>query len=258
MYKKYLLVVCALFVLEVKSDCDGYFECFNSFFANFFTNNDADVEYLNTTSKNLPEDFKVKEVQISEVDKVLSDISSFIQQDISDNLKTQSNAAFFENVNPKTKVYVKTFTYNNPGNVFLPDFENVYFDHELSAKDVAVEDRLSMFSPMPPTTTKRDEIKLIPSDKDISENEIPLSDDILTYYDSVEDNSTDYPAIDYVEMYKDVTNEENVYNSTENSVGIQEEIVEYRDNLDNVVSFFCCHNMFTVVLVLNKNSHIRQ
>ncbi|CAH0697289.1 unnamed protein product [Spodoptera exigua] len=48
------------------------------------------------------------------------------------------------------------------------------------------------------------------------ENEIfKLDEWDTTYYDPEEDNSTDYPILDYIEMYKDTTNEENTYVPTE-------------------------------------------
>lgn len=248
MYKKCLFFICAVFILEVKSDCDGYVECFNSFFTNFFSKSDANVEYINAT-KNLPENFvEVKDLQISELDKVLSEISSFIQQDITEQLRIQSDAAVFENVNPKTKIYVKSFSYNNPGNIVLPNFDDINFKEESNTENnkenentAAVEDVSSSFSATPQTTTKSDDIKKIEDQKDISENEIPLSDDMLSYYDSVEDNSTDYPIIDYVELYKDITNEENIYNPTEVPFTgdirdhIQEKVVEYVDNMEKFI-----------------------
>lgn len=69
--------------------------------------------------------------------------------------------------------------------------------------------------------------------KDIKANEISLNYD--SYYDSLDDNSTDYPVIDYIDLYKDTTNEEHFYEGTEpNNIRdiIQEKTVDYTLQID--------------------------
>ncbi|XP_049881142.1 uncharacterized protein LOC126377450 [Pectinophora gossypiella] len=75
-----------------------------------------------------------------------------------------------------------------------------------------------------PQTKSRIDYKLI---ENIHENEI--SNDDISYYDIQDDNSTDYPIIDYIELYKDTMNEEIDYKSikipVDDTIGTKNDLV---------------------------------
>lgn len=91
-------------------------------------------------------------------------------------------------------------------------------------------------------------------EKDIRENIIQTDDD--NDYDT--EDATDYPQIDYIDLYKDTTNEENVYVPTESPkavIDIKEEIVEnveeYSLEIDTDLNNYTYVSLYTVYFINN-------
>ncbi|XP_064074756.1 coagulation factor X-like isoform X1 [Vanessa tameamea] len=208
-------------VIAVKSECDSYLECLGSFFDNFF---------LGHTNFNLT---KVRDIFVpgfhdvnlekENLQNVLSGVSSFLGEELESGVSFETPTNIFQNVNNNTAIYVKTIKINdniddinaeeipldsnatretiesiNSSNTDTIDFIKPYVNLNIS-KIVPINN----INVVNHTTINLIDDKLI---KNIDENEISDIDDYGIYYEN-NDNSTDYPVIDYIDLYKDTTNE---------------------------------------------------
>lgn len=127
MIKKCLFLFCVLCVVQTKSDCaDNFLKCFSDFAESFF-HNITEIEHVNASTENIPEDYKqVKDVEI----KTLEDITDSIQDEFFKHLNSRvASDVVAVTDNPKTKIFVKTFSYSF-GDSFLSGLENFKFNSD--------------------------------------------------------------------------------------------------------------------------------
>lgn len=214
-----LFLTYALLVGNVNCDCDKYIACFGEFLRDFFGNihivKSDKVNVTDNLNKTLSYEFS--EEDDTNIDKVLTEITSLIKE-IDGDVK---ESEIINRVNNKTKIVVKTF-----------DRDDVFENTEATESDVPSttteinlpEDisfgDLTETTITELTTVTENSFEVIPlRTKNEKENEIcddDDDDDDKSYNEEEEKKFvTDYPDIDYIELYKDVTNEFVNYEPTE-------------------------------------------
>ncbi|XP_050356526.1 putative uncharacterized protein DDB_G0282133 isoform X1 [Nymphalis io] len=220
---KVAIFFCCLLVKvnAFKSDCDSYLECLGSFFDNFF---------LGRTNYNLTEvsdivvpGFDNVNLEKENLNNILSGVSGFLGEELDSDTRFGSPINIFQNVNNNTSIYVKTITiHDNTDNI---DSEDIIIDSDSISKTIepinsSTIETTAFIKPL----VKINITKIVPINsyntvnqtnnnsngeklkQNVNENEIPDIDDYGINYDN-NDNSTDYPIIDYIDLYKDTTNE---------------------------------------------------
>lgn len=221
-----LFLTYALLVGNVNCDCDKYIACFGEFLRDFFGNihivKSDKVNVTDNLNKTLSYEFS--EEYDTNIDKVLTEITSLIKE-IDGDVK---ESEIINRVNNKTKIVVKTF-----------DRDDVFENTEATESDVPSttteinlpEDisfgDLTETTPTELTTVTENSFEVIPlRTKNEKENEIcddDDDDDDKSYNEEEEKKFvTDYPDIDYIELYKDVTNEFVNYEPTEVNIHTNE------------------------------------
>ncbi|XP_045507194.1 uncharacterized protein LOC123703288 isoform X1 [Colias croceus] len=194
-------------VCMVSCECDNYASCLNIFVNNFFKNVNY-FEPVQTTDDTL--DFI--DFGKENINKILSGVSGFLKDEVKGTLDLDTEHHSITQ-NNGTKIFIKTFVINEEPNFDLEDaiFDDAYLnesnketDEQISknvdsTEDVKINDSVSTEN-IPKKINSTIE-KTTQSPKHIEENEIP---DVDYNFD---DNSTDYSNIDYIELYKDTTNE---------------------------------------------------
>ncbi|XP_034826319.1 uncharacterized protein [Maniola hyperantus] len=211
-------------VSTVKSECDTYFKCLGSFFDSFFGNYKkykTDIKVCNITVPG----FDTVNIDSENINDILSGVSDFIQEELDGKVHFGPKLNFFQNVGNRTAIYVKSITINNNfgGNN----------DHNNSSKNIAPKESIDQLVKYANSSNNLNvsgsvPIKSITAPKEIfvptniEKNEIIDDDDPLgLYYDmDDDDNGTDYLKIDYLEIYKDTTNEYTDVKPTELSINI--------------------------------------
>lgn len=183
----------------ISCECDTYFECLNSFVNNFFNQ----VNYFE------PKEIDNEEVDFGkDVNKILSDVSEFLEDELRGTLDLDSDYHSL-NKNNGSVLFVKTFIINN--NQYDHNLNDIIDDGNKESTNKTTEspyinDHLTTEI----NSTDLDKSKIYEhiqeiihpiTEKNIEENIIPDTDDYG------EENATDYPIIDYIEIYKDTTNE---------------------------------------------------
>lgn len=234
------IAVYSVLFISVKSDCVDS-KCADTIIKDILKDTSV-VENIDIKLE-VPKFQQINNVAIEDLNQILLHLTSWFEN------KLNETSFIFKNVNNKTKIFVKSFDFN-------VDFEkgNAKIDVDLTeepkdtkhGQDIVTKEHVTknvIKTTTPKTTTStikpinKNKTKTIDtiinklnSDKD---NEIFKLDEFETaYYDENEDNSTDYPIIDYIEMYKDTTNEENVY-TTEVPTTIDEIISAIYDTEHN-------------------------
>lgn len=207
-----LLVVLAN-VFYVTGDCDKDV-CVSDFFKEFFKDEETAV------FKNKDGVIVEEEIEIVDLDTILKEISNLLTND-SDDTELVKN---YEN---KSYVFVKTFNLHH----------NENHDEIKEQRDQLTNNNNSL--PVTPSIqinitndTIIDSVKSVKITDDnfeeilkkaVEEDNEIFNDDLDIIYDnSNEDNSTDYPDIDYIEIYKDAIVEEYLYVPTESILSDQE------------------------------------
>lgn len=225
------ILICAVFLSRVKSECDSS-KCATDIVSDILKDTSV-VENIDIKLE-VPNFKQIKNVGVEDLNQILFSLTSWFENRLND------TNFVFKHVNNKTKIFVKSFEFNvnfEKGNakidVDLTEEANDQKDdtsniHEEIKTSITAERLNTTAAPILTTTenlvqkqadkTKKntEEIdRLIAKLGNEKNNDLFKLDDLDTsYYDSNEDNSTDYPILDYVEMYKDTTNEEFVYNPT--------------------------------------------
>lgn len=125
---KKCLFLCVLLVFKTECCVDDFFKCFSEFTESFFGTN-SKIEHVNASVDRLPEDYKqVKDVGVESI----QDITSAIQKELFKRIKSET-ADVVVTDNPKTKIYVKTFSYDFG---FIPGFSGFDFDSGENEEEV--------------------------------------------------------------------------------------------------------------------------
>ncbi|CAH0715099.1 unnamed protein product, partial [Brenthis ino] len=188
------------------SECDTYIKCVGSFFDIFF--GVPDVININDTDSDIAvpgfENINVASINLH---NILESVSSFLKEEVTNGFQFGNPINALRNASSDTTIYVKII----PINV---DVENIKEDSdivsEINSTDTYFQPNTKTEIVLPKqnkinknNTQQRKNINK--TKKKIQENEIPNTE-FAMYYDT-DDNSTDYPIIDYIELYKDTTNE---------------------------------------------------
>ncbi|XP_047036803.1 uncharacterized protein LOC124642432 isoform X2 [Helicoverpa zea] len=229
------IVVCAIFVASVRSECVNKTNCAPKL-VNEALKGTSVVENFDITLE-VPKFGQIKDVGVEDLNEILRHITNWFEN------RLNETSLIFKNVNNKTKIFVKSFDFNvdfERGNAKIDvdlaeESEGKNGTLQIATTDVNVtttqvqknekrtETITTTESPKPGFVSrvknKTEQIKrIIEKLGGERENEVfQIEEFDTTYYDINEDNSTDYPIVDYIEMYKDTTNEENVYTPTETS-----------------------------------------
>ncbi|KAL0810708.1 hypothetical protein ABMA28_010032 [Loxostege sticticalis] len=211
-----LFLTYALLVGNVNCDCDKYIACFGEFLRDFFGNihivKSDKVHVTDNLNKTLSYEFS--EEDDTNIDKVLTELTSLIKE-IDGDVK---ESEIINRVNNKTKIVVKTFdrddVFENT-EAFESDVPSTATEINLP-EDISFGD-LTETTHTELTTVTENSFEVIPlRTKNEKENEICDDDDDKSYNEEEENKFvTDYPDIDYIELYKDVTNEFVNYEPTE-------------------------------------------
>ncbi|XP_046972655.1 uncharacterized protein LOC124539336 isoform X1 [Vanessa cardui] len=207
-------------VIGVKSECDSYLECLGSFFDSFFLGQ-TNINLTTVTDIAVP-GFDNVNLERENLQDILSGVSSFLGEELESGISFETPINIFQNVNNDTAIYVKTIKITD--NIDNINEEDIPFDYGNTNKTVELInssniDTIDFIKPffnlnvtkiIPVNNIKVvNQTKSIKDDKlikNINENEISDIDDYGIYYEN-NDNSTDYPIIDYIDLYKDTTNE---------------------------------------------------
>lgn len=215
------IVLCAVVLETVQSECEDKSKCAVKVVDDILKETSI-IENVDIRFE-VPKFDQIKHVAINDLNQILSHLTKWFET------KLNETSFVFKHKSNKTKIYVKSFD-------FKVDFEkgNANIDVDLTEES---EDRQSetMFKKKPEVTTTTERVyqATVPMDVPKTTKAIKISrimdrfetdkqNEIFkldewdpSYYDVDEDNSTDYPILDYIEMYKDTTNEENTYIPTE-------------------------------------------
>ncbi|CAH2098489.1 unnamed protein product [Euphydryas editha] len=262
-----VLILVFINVVVVRSECDSYFECLGSFFDNFFVENsnfnvteDSDVVVPGFDNVYLEEE---------NLRNILSDVSSFLKEELGSNHSFGTPINIYKNIDNKTSIYVKTITIDDA----LENIDEEYFELEpkntsteidsfQSANtfvDDSIEPYIELNEPELLRVNEDDNINykltnynVNKGPKRVHENEI--HDTYFEIYDNIDDNSTDYPVIDYIDLYKDTTNEYIDINPTETPKNFNEinyehyqvkDINTIREKNENNGSIYVSELLFT-------------
>ncbi|XP_028164574.1 uncharacterized protein LOC114355759 isoform X1 [Ostrinia furnacalis] len=239
MHVRYLFLICALAVNNVHCDCDQYIECFGDFLRDFFGNiHFVQTDKVNVTNSNKTLNYEFSEPEDASIDKVLSDLTSLIKQ-IDGNIKESEVLIHDQN---NTKIVVRTFELDDSvKNKEHIDSEDLILTTEINlAEDISFKD-LTVTTPSESPTTE-DAFKVIPLESK-SEKDNEINDDIDQSYEEADEKKyvTDYPDIDYIEIYKDTTNEHVSYQPTEanlfsESNELRSEINKQETEIENLLN----------------------
>ncbi|XP_059056068.1 uncharacterized protein LOC131849952 [Achroia grisella] len=223
MYFKHFLTLCVLFI-NVNCECDNYFKCLGNFINNFF----GSINNTTHSDENLKNFtyYEVKDVNGSEFHKIVSDISSLIKGD-SD--KTDQSVLSRSYNNNKTHILLKLFEYDESPKGFegrtdtTTDITNnaeLVQEISINVNNSTTEDIIT------------DVNNMVDSLDNLEDNEVSLDD---SYFGIDDDNNTDYPNIDYVELYKDATIEYTVLNVTESPK--TNDVIENEKDFNNIIDY---------------------
>ncbi|XP_050676038.1 uncharacterized protein LOC126972974 isoform X1 [Leptidea sinapis] len=203
----------------VNCQCDTYYACLSSFVENFFKNSSYFLP-TNIESKNQNSEL---DFNTDDINKIISGVSGFLRDEVNGTVNLDSDFSSFRS-NDKSTIVVKSFIIGNPINELQDDFD--YYENDSENIENLTEKDLTNKIIQP----QKENLTNIFINKTVIEYIIPLNEDnsgfvkdipksvfdneiLIEYYD--EDNATDYPIIDYVDIYKDTTNEYNEYKTTE-------------------------------------------
>lgn len=210
--KKILQIfVCAVVLNSVYSECDNS-KCAADIVSDILKDTTA-IENIDIKLE-VPKFKQIKNVAVEDLSKILLHLKNWFENQLND-----TNFEF-QHVSNKTNIFVKSFDFNvdfEKGNakidVDLTEEPNDSKKQENKTLTAAVSTEISKQKQIEKTKNKTEKNnKLISKLNSEDDNELySLEEYDTSYYDSNEDNSTDYPIIDYVDLYKDTTNDENIY-----------------------------------------------
>ncbi|XP_037299486.1 uncharacterized protein LOC115444633 isoform X1 [Manduca sexta] len=247
MYRAVFILFIVFSNAESVRDC-SYVSCIADFFQTFFSSDTVS----NTQN--------IKEIKVGELKTIFSDITDLIK-----NQKNKTDEVLKDY--GKTQVFVKYVTFDDDHHDFKGAITDIEEDNKSDddsdligeSKEIELNNDLNTNS-TEQTTIKNEEathkteskvstvidLNFVNFEKslgDLRTNEIYEDLDVI-YYD---DNSTDYPIIDYIEIYKDTTNEENLYVPTEpaisNEIDKPNEFVEVKDFTNETIAAITKSNM---------------
>lgn len=254
-------------VVLVKSECDSYFECLGSFFDSFFVD-DSNFNITNGSGVVVP-GFDNVHIEDENLKTILSGVSSFLKEELGRNHSFGTPINVYKNIDNKTSIHVKTVIIDDaPDNIdeeyFAPEPKDTSVeDDSFQSANAFVDDSVEPYvSDYLESTVDDDDRLRVTEDGDIDyqlsnyktnkipnrvyENEIP--DTYFETDDDIDDNSTDYPVVDYIDLYKDTTNEYIEINPTEKPNNFNEKNYEFyqvndtdtiqRENNDNNGSIY--------------------
>lgn len=167
-------------------ECDTYNKCLNSFVnsffkANYFEPSEVQRDVIDFSGEN--------------INKILSGVSGFLKDEIKGITGLDSE---YHSINKSdgTAIFVKTFTVDDRNFNFDDDEELI----NTTNTEYIINDHLTT-----ETNYIIEENSLEKEPKSL--NPIFEIDNIIDIDYDNEDNSTDYPIIDYIDLYKDTTNE---------------------------------------------------
>ncbi|XP_052749481.1 uncharacterized protein LOC113513685 isoform X1 [Galleria mellonella] len=238
MYLKYILTLC-LVLVGVNSECDNYLKCLGDFINNFFgkINNTTNIE---NNAKNFTY-YEVKDVNGSEFTKIITDISSLLKNE-SDGAVTSESVLSKSYSNNQTHLIIKLFEFNDKSMEFEADNGTTTEPEDTidSVQEITINVNKSHVLTVTENVIKEVN-NMIVNVENLEDNEVSFDE---SYFNFDDENNTDYPNIDYIELYKDATIEYNVLNVTvapkvddvfENEKEI-DNIIDYSSNIPNEVS----------------------
>lgn len=251
----------------VKSECDSYFECLGSFFDSFFVD-DSNFNITKGSGVVVP-GFDNVHIEDENLKNILSGVSSFLKEELGRNHSFGTPINIYKNIDNKTSIHVKTVIIDDA----LDNIDEEYFapepkdtsveDDSFQSANAFVDDSVEPYvSDYLESTVDDDDRLRVTEDGDIDyklsnyntnkrPNRVHENEITDTYYetdDDIDDNSTDYPVVDYIDLYKDTTNEYVEINPTEKPNNFNEKNYEFyqvkdtdtvqRENNDNNGSIY--------------------
>lgn len=235
-----ILLVLFVKVIPVYSECDTYFGCIqDTLFGSFINLNATETQ---VSDIDVP-GFENVNLESDSVDTILKHISDLFEEFVADyNLSSQFDVVR-KNSN-KTSIFVKTIETDKFNETFVKNIEdkkNTNVTHSNTTNkskdaeentELPTKEQFRVIKMNEKNKTKKIKVETLHKpvldvnelSKKVTENEILDIDSID--YDLI-DNSTDYPIIDYIDLYKDTTNEDVNMRTTvltypfDDTVGIQ-------------------------------------
>lgn len=242
---KIILVICAVLFISVDCECE-HPNCAEELVKDILKDTSV-IENIDIKLE-VPKFHQIKNVGIEDLNQILGHLTSWFES------RLNETNFVFKHVNNKTNLYVKSFDFNvdfDKGKAKIDvdltenqnDFTNVeetkvthtviYSEGPTTVTTTTsypVTEPITVKNNTTEVTTKTDDdIKVNKFGSGKNNDVFKLDDFDTSYYDANEDNSTDYPILDYVDIYKDTTNEEYVYTSTEGSQVIKDIITSIYD-----------------------------
>ncbi|KAL4709571.1 hypothetical protein ACJJTC_007302 [Scirpophaga incertulas] len=230
----FIFFICTtVFVADVKCNCDHYINCLSDLLQDFF-------DYYNMTDGNFdsvenPTKYTEVDDTGEQVEKILTDVTELVKE-VAGGVEKTSQVKEFDNA----RVYVKTFDIDNNENEDKRTTELNFIESSTINEDLLVT--LTEYVTVQPITSSG----VIPMKSD-TENEIIEDayykdtpyDAYNDVYEKSDENSTDYPIIDYIELYKDTTNENIEYKGTEpptvTEYSLSDEIRRRETDIENAI-----------------------
>ncbi|XP_060807782.1 coagulation factor IX isoform X1 [Amyelois transitella] len=229
-----ILVLCVVFFVEAKSECSDYITCLSELIHGFFginpKNSTINDNFNETNETDL---FEIKDFSNAHLYRILDKVSSIVKDNVTgDIIESRSKTAEF--MNDKTKVLIKVFDFDKS------DFENNAKIDDKEEQQVFVTSTNATEEMNVSTNTENPKDHLLTTDliyqvNDMAESVVNFEDNLILpdNYFELEENNTDYPNIDYLEIYKDVTVENVVFEPTELPVISKD--IEFGNEIDSNV-----------------------
>ncbi|XP_053620360.1 uncharacterized protein LOC128680906 isoform X1 [Plodia interpunctella] len=257
------VLICAVFFVEVKTECGDYLTCLSELIHGFFG-----TKYRNSTinedfsQKDETDLYEIKDFSDKHLDKILNQVSSIVKDNVTgDILESRSKIAEF--MNGKTKVLIKVFDFDKPvesGKTEKPNTtEGPKTFNSQETKNTLITEQQMIFATLPTSTdipdlntenidlfTSTENIKdtLLTTDLIYQVNNMAVKFDnfednliLPDIYVDIGDNNTDYPNIDYIDLYKDVTVESVDFVPTQPSIVDIENLNAEKDIENNLIDF---------------------
>ncbi|CAK1589489.1 unnamed protein product [Parnassius mnemosyne] len=188
MYVKHFILVLVVFrLVEIKSECNNYFKCLSAFLKYFIDDNQKYDITININNQN-----KTLQITLKNLDKFIKHVIDLLNVNIEDHEETLNNSETIEHIDKKTTTYVKSISKDKTNKISNIESSNLIGTY------ISNKNTMNMTAKIKNIT--KHEINIFHSKSEDLE-------EFVEYYDFTDDNTTDYPIIDYIDLYKDTTNE---------------------------------------------------
>ncbi|KAM3957235.1 serine protease gd [Aphomia sociella] len=227
MYLKHYIVLCFL-LISVNSECDNYLRCLGDFIHDFFGTNKNTTDIETHTSNSTY--YEVKTVNDSDFQKILNDFTSLFNNE-SDHHRSEfeSSTITKQTDDNKTRIIIKLFEFDDTPKGF--EVNSNITTEQTDNVDLTKEIPININNPIDSPVTNnviKDVNNLVDILESFEDNEVSLDG-------GYDENNTDYPNIDYIELYQDATIEYS--NVAPTQAPKSDDVTENVKEIDNIIDY---------------------